>query len=168
MSVWVEAFIVLATVAIVFQSVMLVTVLVNMRKTFEQVAKVSTDLQARVDPILVRTNRILEDSETRVASVMADAAEITRLARDQVLKVDQVFTDATDRMRAQVVRADQIITGTLDVIEETGTKVRKTVWEPVHQVSAVIKGIKVGLNFLRNHRQNADPDSIQQDEELFI
>jgi hypothetical protein len=168
MSVWVEVFIVLATVAIVIQSIMLVALFANMRKTFEQLAKVATDFQVRIDPIIVRTDRILEDAETRVASVMADAAEITRLAREQVLKVDQVFTDATDRMRVQVARADQIVTGTLEVIEETGIKVRKTVWEPVHQVSAVIKGIKVGLNFLRNHRQNADPESIQQDEELFI
>jgi 5-hydroxyisourate hydrolase-like protein (transthyretin family) len=168
MSGWVEAFIVVAAVAIVIQSVMLVTLVATMRRTFEQLTKVSTDLQTRLDPILIRSNRILEDAETRVASVMADAAEITRLAREQVLKVDQVFTDATDRLRVQVARADQIVTGTLELVEETGTKVRKTVWEPVNQISAVIKGIKVGLNFLRNHRQNADPDSIQQDEELFI
>jgi len=168
MSGWVEVFIVVASVAIVIQSIMLVTLVADMRKTFEQLAKVSSDFQTRLDPILLRTNRILEDSETRVASVMADAAEITRLTREQVLKVDQVFTDATDRMRVQVARADQIVTGTLELVEETGIKVRKTVWEPVNQISAVIKGIKVGLNFLRNHRQNADPDSIQQDEELFI
>ena len=98
---------------------------------------------------------------------MGDAAEITRLAREQVLKVDQVFTDATDRMRLQVARADQIISGTLTTVEETGAKVRKTVWEPVHQVSAVLKGIKVGLNFLRNHRESGG-DTIQEDEELFI
>jgi 5-hydroxyisourate hydrolase-like protein (transthyretin family) len=167
MSVWVEAFIVLATVAIVTQSLVAVMVLLSTRKAIEQLAKVATEFEARLDPIMVRTNRILEESEIRVASVMTDAAEITRLAREQIQKVDRVFTDATDRMRVQVIRADQIVTGTLETIEDTGNKIKKTVWEPVQQASAVLKGIKVGLEFLRNQRRR-DPESVHQDEELFI
>jgi uncharacterized protein YoxC len=168
MSGWVEAFIVIAAVAIVIQTVVIVTVLIGMRATVGRLAQIASDLQSRIDPILVRTNRILEDSETRVASIMGDAAEITRLTRDQIQKVDRVFTDATDRMRVQVIRADQMITGALEVIEDTSGRIRKTVWEPVHQASAVLKGIKVGLDFLRNQRRRPDPDAIHQDEELFI
>jgi hypothetical protein len=101
---------------------------------------------------------------------MGDASEITRLARSQAQKVDRVFTDAVDRLRIQVVRADHILTGTLEVIEEAGSRVRKTVWGPLQQASALLKGLKVGLDFIRGQQQKrrAEPDSTTQDEELFI
>jgi predicted phosphohydrolase len=133
--------------------------------------RIATDLQNRLDPILLRVNRILEDSEERIGSVMGDAAEITRLARTQAQKVDRVFTDTVERLRIQVIRADQILTGVLEVVEEAGSRVRKTVWGPLHQVSAVLKGFKAGLDFIRGaqrRRNNSETEASTQDEELFI
>jgi hypothetical protein len=124
--------------------------------------------QARIDPILVRTNRILEDSEDRIASIMGDAAEFTRLARSQAQKVDRVFTDAVERLRIQVVRADHILTGALEVVEEAGSTFRRRLWQPFHQVSAVIKGLKAGLDVIRGQKPRRDAEPATQDEELFI
>src|ERR1700675_1330824 len=168
MSGWVEAFIVIAAVAIVIQMGILLAMLVSMRSAIENFTQLAKDLHTRIDPILLRTNRILEDSEDRISSVMGDAAEITRLARSQAQKVDRVFTDAVERLRVQVIRADQILTGTLEVIEEAGSKFRKTVWGPVQQASALIKGLKVALDYLRGHKNRPESDSTTQDEELFI
>jgi hypothetical protein len=169
MSGWLEAFIVVATVAIVIQMAILLAMFIQMRATVQQFSRLAAELQAKLDPILVRTSRILEDSEERIASLLGDASEITRVARSQAQRVDRVFTDAIERLRIQVVRADHILTGTLEVIEETGSRVRRTVWEPVHQASAVLKGIQAGLEFFRGqHRPRPHPDSEPQDEELFI
>jgi hypothetical protein len=168
MSGWLEAFIVIAAVAIVIQMAILVAMFALMRDTAERFTRMASHLQARLDPILLRTNRILEDSEERIASVMSDAAEISQLARGQAQRVDRVFSDAVERLRIQVVRADHILTGTLEVIEEAGSKVRSTVWEPVRQVSAVLKGLKAGLDMIRGQRRQAAPDATTQDEELFI
>ena len=169
MSGWVEAFIVIAAVAIVIQMGILWAMLVSMRSAIDNFTQLAKDLHTRIDPILLRVNRILEDSEDRITSVMGDAAEITRLARGQAQKVDRVFTDAVERLRVQVIRADQIITGVIEVVEEAGSTVRKTVWGPIHQVSAVIKGLKVGLDLIRGQqRRRPEPDGATQDEELFI
>jgi hypothetical protein len=173
MSGWVEAFIVIAAVAIVVQMAILVAMFVQLKVSLEQFTRIANDLQGRVDPILLRVNRILEDSEGRISSVMGDTAEITRLARGQAQKVDRVFTEALERLRIQVIRADQILTGALEVVDEAGTKFRNTLWGPIRQASAVMKGIKVGLDMLRRQQNNkperdADSDSVSQDEELFI
>jgi predicted phosphohydrolase len=170
MSGWVEIFIVVAAVAIVIQMGILLAMLVSMRSAIENFTRLANDLHARIDPILLRTNRILEDSEDRITSVMGDAAEITRLARSQAQKVDRVFTDAVERLRVQVIRADQIITGVAEVVEDAGARVRKTVWGPIHQVSAVLKGLRVGLDLIRGQQQRRrpEPDGATQDEELFI
>lgn len=169
MSGWLEAFIVVAAVAIVIQTFVLLMFAVQMRWSVERLLKIITDLNARVDPILTRTSRILDDSEDRIASIMGDAAEITRVARGQAQKVDRVFTDAVERLRVQVIRADQIVTGTLEVIEDAGMRFRKGVWVPVQQVSALLKGVKAGLDILRSsHRERPQSDALRQDEELFI
>jgi hypothetical protein len=170
MSGWIEAFIIIAAVAIVIQMGILLAMFSQMRKAITDFTRIANDLHSRVDPILGRISRILDDSEDRISSIMGDASEITRLARSQAQKVDRVFTDAVDRLRIQVVRADHILTGTLEVIEEAGSRVRKTVWGPLQQASALLKGLKVGLDFIRGQQQKrrAEPDSTTQDEELFI
>jgi Bacterial protein of unknown function (DUF948) len=171
MSGWVEAFIVVAAIAIVIQVAILVVMFLQLKTTMQEFTRIANDLQGRVDPILLRVNRILEDSEGRISSVMGDTAEITRLARGQAQKVDRVFTEALERLRIQVIRADQILTGALEVVDEAGTKFRNTLWGPIRQASAVMKGIKVGLDMLRrqqNNKRESDSDPISQDEELFI
>jgi 5-hydroxyisourate hydrolase-like protein (transthyretin family) len=169
MSGWVEAFIVIAAIAIVMQMTILLVMLLQLKKSLEHFTRLSTDLQGRVDPILSRVNRILEDSEGRISSVMGDTAEITRLARGQAQKIDRVFTDTIERLQIQVIRADQILTGALEVVDEAGSKFRSTLWGPIRQASAVMKGIKVGLDMLRRQQdRRAEPDGAPLDEELFI
>jgi hypothetical protein len=168
MSGWLDAFIFIAAIAIVVQMVILAAMFVVMRKTAMRFTEMAAQFQARVDPILLRTSRILEDSEERIASIISDAAEISRLARTQTQRVDRVFSDAVERLRVQVVRADHILTGTLEVIEEAGSKVRSTVWEPVRQVSAVLKGLKAGLDMIRGRERRTASETAPQDEELFI
>jgi hypothetical protein len=170
MSGWVEAFIVIAAIAIVMQMTIMLAMLLQVKKSLEHFTRLSIDLQSRVDPILTRVNRILEDSEGRISSVMGDTAEITRLARGQAQKIDRVFTDTIERLQIQVIRADQILTGAMEVVDEAGSKFRNTLWGPIRQASAVMKGIKVGLDMLRRQQGGAsiESDGASQDEELFI
>jgi hypothetical protein len=169
MSGWVEAFIVIAAIAIVMQMAVMLGMLLSLKKSLEHFTRLSNDLQSRIDPILTRVNRILEDSEGRISSVMGDTAEITRLARGQAQKIDRVFTDTIERLQIQVIRADQILTGAMEVVDEAGTKFRNTLWGPIRQASAVMKGIKVGLEMLRRQQSgHIETDRASQDEELFI
>jgi hypothetical protein len=168
MSPWVEAFIIISGIAIVVQMAILAAMYFQMRTSLNHFTSIANDLHSRLDPILGRIDHILEDSEDRITSIMGDAAEVTRLARSQAQKVDRVFTDAVERLRIQVIRADHILTGTLEVIEETGSKVRKTLWGPVQQASAILKGLKVGLDYLRGQKRRSETESAPQDEELFI
>jgi len=167
MSGWIEAFIVIAAIAIVIQMGILLAMFMQMQAAIKNLTQIATQMQSRIDPILTRTNRILEDSEDRIRSIMGDAAEVTRVARSQAQKVDRVFTDAVERLRLQIIRADQILTGTLEVLEDTGSTLRSKVWEPINKVSAVLKGVKAGIDFIRDQRR-PQPDAATEDEELFI
>ncbi len=109
----------------------MVGMMLSVKKSLDHFTRLSTDLESRINPILTRVNRILEDSEGRISSVMGDTAEITRLARSQAQKVDRIFTDTIERLQIQVIRADQILTGAMEVVDEAGTKFRNTLWRPI-------------------------------------
>ncbi len=164
---WIAAFVMIAAAAIVLQVLVLVAMYIQMRQANARMTRIATDLETRVSPILSRLDRLLEDSQGRLSSVVADSAEIVHLARSQAQKFDRVFSEAVDRLRLQIIRADQLVTGALEAVENGGSRIRRAVWGPMHEVSALIQGVKTGLDFFRNRRP-AERGREQQDEGLFI
>ncbi len=166
---WLPFFVIVTALAVVVQMAVLVALYFELRRMNERTTRIANDLHARVSPILMRLQVLVDEVQPRVSSMVADASEIAHLARGQAQKVDRVFTEAADRLRLQLVRADRILTGVLESIEDSGSKLRHRLWGPVHNASAFIKGVKTGLEFFRSQRRpqerNNDP---QQDEGLFI
>src|SRR2546430_1699925 len=169
METWVAVFVSVAAVAIVLQAAILVAMFLQMRRTMDRLERFSTDLESRLSPILSRVQILVEDTQPKISEMIADAAHVVYLARGQAQKVDRVFTEASDRLRGQLVRADRILTGALEAVESAGTRFGTSVWRPVHKVSALVQGIKVGLDLLRSRRSNRrSEDQLETEEELFI
>ena len=171
MQFWFEFFSIVAAIALVVQVVMLTLLFFQMRRTSENVNRLTSDLQARVGPILTRVQILLDDTQPKISSMVNDASHIVYLARGQAQKVDRVFTDAADRLRGQLLHADRILTGTLEAVEDAGAKFSNSFWRPMQKASALVQGIKVGLDLLRSRRKRSsggDEPREQQEEELFI
>ena len=107
------------------------------------------DLNARITPILSRVQLLVEDVSPRISGIVADASELTRLARGQAQKVDRILTETLERLRLQLIHVDQILTGAMEAVEEAGSKLRQTVWGPVVKATALVRGIQTGLEFFR-------------------
>jgi hypothetical protein len=167
---WLPYFVIVTALAVILQMAILLAMYLQFRRTAEHMTRVATDLQSRLTPILSRLQLFLDDTQPRITTLVTDAAEIVHLARGQAQKVDRIFTEATDRLRAQLIHVDQILSGTLETIEDTGGRIRRTVSGPVMQVSALIKGIQAGLEFFRARRRPAETSSggDPSDEGLFI
>lgn len=170
METWVAVSVVVAAIAIVFQAAMLTAMFLQTRRTMQRMEQFTTDMQARVGPIITRVQILLDDTQPRISELVADAAHVVYLARGQAQKMDRVLTDASDRLRGQLVHADRILTGALETVEEAGSQFRRSVWRPMQKVSAVVTGIKVGLDLLRARRSGASrsADPAETEEELFI
>ena len=160
---------VVVAIALIVQVTMLTLLFFQTRRTSQQVEKTITDLNSKISPILTRVQILLDDTQPKISTMVSDAAHIVYLARGQAQKVDRVFTDATDRLRGQLVRADRILTGTLETVEEAGSQFKHSVWGPMRKASALIQGIKVGIDLLRSRRGSSRRDEpLEQEEELFI
>lgn len=167
---WLIAFTGITALAVVLQMLILAGMYFSIRKSTERMTQIAEDLHRKMSPILASLTELMEDTQPRLSAIVANAAEISEIARSQANKVDRVFTEAVDRLRLQVIRADQILTGTLESIEEAGAQFRKSVWEPVQQVTALLKGIKTGLEFFRSKKANPGEQRprTRDEEELFI
>jgi anti-sigma-K factor RskA len=170
MQFWLEVFSIVAAVALVVQVVILTALFFELRRTTNNVNRLSSDLQSRVGPILTRVQILLDDTQPKISTMVNDASHIVYLARGQAQKVDRVFTEAADRLRGQLVHADRILTGTLEAVEEAGSQFKHSFWRPVQKASALVQGIKVGLDLLRSRRggRSRGDERESQEEELFI
>src|SRR4029077_17464802 len=170
METWLMIFSIVAAIALVVQGGMLIALFIEIRQTNRKVNGLVTDLHARGGPIRTRAQILIDDTQPRISNMLADAAHIVYLTRGQAQKMDRVLTDATDRLRGQLNHADRILTGALEAVEDAGSQFRSTVWRPMQKASALVQGIKVGLDLLRSRRQRPVPDEPleQQEEELFI
>ena len=152
MQFWMEFFSIVAAIALVVQVGILIALFVQLKRTSESINKSVTDLNTRMGPILTRTQVLLDDTQPKIANLVEDASQIVYMARGQAQKMDRLMTEATDRMRGQIVRADRILTGTLESVEDAGFAFRQNIMGPVQKVTALVHGLKIGLDVLRSRR----------------
>jgi hypothetical protein len=167
---WIAFSSIVAAVALIVQVGILIGLFLQLKKTTESINKVVNDLHTRMGPILTRTQILLDDTQPKISALVEDASHVVYLARGQAQKMDRVFTEAADRLRGQLVRADRILTGTLEAVEDVGVQFKRDFWGPVKKASAVVQGIKIGLDVLRSRRagSRAARESVEQEDELFI
>jgi hypothetical protein len=168
---WIAFSSVVAAVALLVQVGILIGLFLQVKKTTESLNKVVNDLHTRMGPILTRTQILLDDTQPKISALVEDASHVVYLARGQAQKMDRVFSEAADRLRGQLVRADRILTGTLEAVEDVGVQFKRDFWGPVKKASAVVQGIKIGLDVLRSRRggnRRSERESVEQEDELFI
>jgi len=171
MQFWMEFFSIVAAIALVVQVGILIGLFLQLKRTTESINRMVNDLHTRMGPILTRTQILLDDTQPKISSLVEDASHVVYLARAQAQKMDKIFTEASDRLRGQLVRADRILSGTLEAVEDAGVQVRRNFLGPVQKVSAIVHGIKIGLDVLRSRRSRSQSsaDGVeQQEDELFI
>lgn len=163
---------IIVAITLAVQVSILAALFFTTRRTMQKLEKTVTDLNDRAGPILTRVQILLDDTQPKISTMVSDAAHIVYLARGQAQKVDRVFTDAADRLRGQLLHVDRILTGTMEAVEDAGTQFRQSFWRPVQKASALVQGIKVGLDLLRSRRaaspRRPDDETAEQEEELFI
>jgi hypothetical protein len=168
---WMPLFVVVTTIAVVLQAIVLIALFIQMRRTAARVEQVVTDISGKVAPLISSVQILVDDISPRITGIVADASEITRLARGEVQKVDRIVTEALERLRMQLIHVDHVLTGAIETVEEAGSQIKQSIWGPMIKATAMLRGVQAGIDFLRNVRQRRDRADIpvdQQDEGMFI
>ena len=171
MNSWIPFFIVVTALAIVVQAVILIALFVQLRRTAARIEQTVADLNTKMGPILAQVQALVENATPRIDSMVADASELTRLARSQAQKLDRIVSEALERVRMQLIHVDQILTGAMEAVEEAGSHLRHSVWAPVAKATALVRGVQAGIDFfraVRQRRSRPEAPAEAQDEGMFI
>jgi hypothetical protein len=194
-------FVAVTAAAVVLQAGILVALYVAMTKTTAQLEGEVQELKAKTLPVLDNASLMLTELrpkaeqiaenliklhpqilaivdnlvelKPKMQTVLDNLADTTTTVRSEVHRVDSAVSDAVDRARLQVIRADEMLSRTFDRVEHTSELVTKTVVSPVRQVSGIVRGVTVGVEYLLGNRARKNGDSrgnrrpVQQDE-MFI
>jgi len=133
---------------------------------------VAEDAAQDVGPTLRAAREMMAESKEKMGLVSQNLLEVSQLTRQQATRIDGVMSDVSDRLRLQVIRFDQLISDTVARVEETTELVQNNIVKPIRELSAVLAGVRSGLDFLfrrnRSRAGRAAPGQATQEEELFI
>jgi ABC-type transporter Mla subunit MlaD len=159
---------VLVSIAVLMQAGAMLGIWLAIRKLPGEVDKVRADIKQRLDPVAQSTLEIINNSREPLRTITANLAEISRMLRDRSSDADRVAAELLDKSRSQIVRLDGMVTDLADKVEDTANSVQKGVLAPIQEISAVVKGVRSGIEFLFKHRRVTNVSEATQDEQLFI
>jgi hypothetical protein len=168
-----DVFVALTGIAVLLQAGVLMAMYFAMRKSGDRMEALATEVKTRVLPSIEQAQEMLTVLRPKLEVIVDNLQDATTVLRSQVKRVDATVNDVMDRTRLQVIRADELVSRTLDRVEQTTEMVQKTVVSPVRQLSGIMQGITVGLEFLfagrgrRNGGSREERRPVPQDE-MFI
>lgn len=163
-----KIFIIVVSLAVIGQVAMLVGIYLSVGRLSQQVERVRADLKVKIDPIASNLTEILEGARTNIDKVGSNLVTLTELTRDRAGHLDSLVSEVSDRTRLQVLRMDHVIQETVGRIEETTRVVQRNVLTPIQEVSALIRGVRSGLEFFFAHRGQRHSTEPASEEQLFI
>jgi ABC-type transporter Mla subunit MlaD len=161
------AFVIIAAIGLILQGMAMIGMLITAQAVRKQVLQVAEEAKQKADTAVRTAMEILADTREPAKTVSTNIAEISKLVRDRAALIDQVIEDITNRTRTQVAHADEVFSGVLNTVETTTNTVERNIVSPLLQISAVFKGIQVGLDQLFRGRSSRVREATQ-DEEMFI
>jgi hypothetical protein len=166
-------FIALTGFAVALQAGVLLAMYLAMRKSGARMEALAAEVKTKVLPTVEHVNGLLTEIRPKLGVIADNLEDATTLLRDQIERVDATVNDTVDRARLQIIRADELVTRTLDRVEQTSDMVHKTVISPVRQLSGLMQGITVGLEFLFGNRGRKNGGSREErrpvpQDEMFI
>lgn len=162
-------FIAVTSAAVVLQMLIQLGMFLAMRKTGARMEALAGEVRNKALPAIEQAQAMLAELRPQVNNIVGNVNHSTDLVRGHMMRLDATVHDVLDRTRLQVIRTDELISRTLDKVEDTTEAVHNTVMSPVRQLSGIVHGISVGLNFLigGRSRNGREAVGVPQDE-MFI
>ena len=166
-------FVALTGIAVLLQAGVLLAMYIAMRKSTQHLEELAGDVKTKVMPTVTQAQEMITVLRPKIETIVENLRDTTTTLRSEVQRVDATVNDVIDRARLQVIRGDELLSRTLDRVEQTSEIVQKTVVSPVRQISGLVQGITVGLEFLfagrsrRNGGGREERRPVPQDE-MFI
>jgi hypothetical protein len=156
--------------------ILIVAVAAVMMYRVISIVRVRTDKIAdRVEPLIDTVRRLTDENAPKISSIASDAAvivanakDVSEVAKDQAHRFADVGRDFTDRAKVQIARVDAAVDQTVEHVQQVSETVKTAVLKPVREAGAVLAGVKAAVASYATNGRRPPIDHIAQDEEMFI
>lgn len=162
-------FTILVAIALLIQAI---AVFLIYRKVAALTETVDRLIKQRIASILAAANELVVSFKPIVENIKVinnNLTSISAIARERVSEVGQFVGETTDTARLQVAKIDDLISNTTSRFDEVAGLLQRGIMTPIIEISALVKGVRAGFDFLISRGSNGrQPRRAAQDEELFI
>ena len=159
---------ILVALAVLMQAGAMIGIWLAMRKISTQIEAVRAEVMQRLDPLAQSVTEIVNNAREPLRTITSNLADISKMLRERTTDVDALVAELVDKSRLQVIRVDQMVSDLIQKVETTSDAMQRSVLAPMQEVSAVIAGMRAGLEFLFSRRRTTSVSEAAQDEQLFI
>jgi len=152
---WLMIFGGIIAAALVAQAIGLVAAAFMASTILKKVQGMADASDAKISPILAKTNALLEDLSPKVRSISTNVEQISYTVREKCDELGETLTqlnrtvnDANVKTRSQITKVDGMVTDALDTTAEVSKAVQEGIRMPVRQIAGIIAGFKAGLETL--------------------
>ncbi|HTV82695.1 MAG TPA: hypothetical protein VME18_08590 [Acidobacteriaceae bacterium] len=145
----------LVAVAVLIQAGLLLGILIAMKASLKRIEKIAAMAEEQAIPALTTAKNLLDSVSPQLKAAADNVAAASETLRTQADHVNDTLDIVLRRTEAQAERVDEMITGTLNTFADATAAVQRTVNGPVRQISALLSGIRAGLDVLRGRERQA-------------
>jgi DNA polymerase III gamma/tau subunit len=182
------AFVAVAGLALLLQTIMLLAISVAVRKTANALREEVENLRSAAMPVLYDTRDLLANTQTTIAnaqdflasaqafftrvapkveSATTDIVQIAHGLRIQATEMQSSATEIMERVHRQTDRVDGMVTNLLDTVDRAGGYVANAVSKPVRQVSSMLNSVKAIVASLRSPIAGRRPNPVPDEDRFF-
>jgi len=158
-------FIVLASVALIMQTILLIAVFVGMGKAIQSIKEEIGEIRSTVMPVVHNTRGLIERLSPKVEQTVGDITDIVGRLRAQTVELEIVSTEILQR---ETGRIDNMFSGTLDAVDRASVYVTDVVSKPVRQISGILASIKAIVESLRTSETSYRGASNHKDKDVYF
>src|SRR5687768_16773650 len=143
--------------ALLIQSIAFWKIATSVRSMVQKIDALSEDLQRKlgtvttgVTDLVVTIKPVIETIQTIQQRFVVSSDVIHK----RVLELDAFLEEFTDSARAQMERFQDLADGTTKKFEETVDTLQRKVLAPVTEITAILRGLKTGLDFFFRGRRS--------------
>ena len=147
----------LQTLVFIALALFMVQGLRRMQRTNDRVQQILDSAQPSIQEILDHASDFVQESRpvsAQLVEISINLKEISRMLRETSQDVKNTMEEAAAAGRRQIRRADSAVTNVMDQTERVSEMVRRNILDPVVEISALLKGIRVGVEQFRNLRRH--------------
>ena len=156
--------------ALLLQSLLFFGIYKSIRNLDKWLSVWSKDMLRNAESMSAKISEGLDTVKSTAESlkpITQNLVHTTRLVHSRVVELDSFFGETTRSAQLEFMRIQDSFQRAMRRAEEAIEVLRDSILTPINEVSAVARGVRMGLDVLFRRRRNPS-DLSAQDDEMFI